>query len=346
MLGFEQEEVAPLTWVRRPEEVYRLLCKSMVEPAWGNISVDVTEFMLTMIHHEYGLTWPTLEALQAAREVVEAQDRAANEPLQYPDVGISEQLFMQLQLWSSPSCPDDLRQFIFQVLVCFENGATPAVLQKPPSRRGEGSTASSTSGTVSARRLFTYLGLGVAPAEGYQRLSKLLLPASALQATEEGPAPLRVQDLWALLFSCKSRPSQMVADGPDLGTFCQDILEDAKNSTVESAAAKGKAKAAPKGKAKGEAEDATEERLPIPPEEATVAFAEPALLQLRTVLQALCSHGGLLCRRRGLESLFPLVGKSGPPVKTSSEASRLTELQSLVPLPPEEPPPPEDMPDH
>eukprot|EP00435_Cladocopium_sp_Y103_P002582 s1850_g1.t1 len=89
------------------------------------------------------------------------------------------------------------------------------------------------------------------------------------------------------------------------------------------------------GKAKPEVEEETE--APVIPEEATVAFSEQVLMSRQTVLKALMSHGGLLCRRRGLEMLFPNAGSIFP-LKTSAEAEALKELQSLVP----EPPPPED----
>ncbi|CAJ1432069.1 unnamed protein product [Effrenium voratum] len=64
------------------------------------------------------------------------------------------------------------------------------------------------------------------------------------------------------------------------------------------------------------------------------AFSESVLLQRQTVLKALCSHGGLLCRRRNLEELFPNPGVF--PLKTAAEAAAQSELASLIPAPVEE----------
>ncbi|CAE7725683.1 unnamed protein product [Symbiodinium pilosum] len=48
-LGFDNEQVIPESWVMRPLVVYKLLCDSMVMPAWGSTGVDVTEFLLAAV---------------------------------------------------------------------------------------------------------------------------------------------------------------------------------------------------------------------------------------------------------------------------------------------------------
>mmetsp|Transcript_59228 Transcript_59228/g.105229 ORF Transcript_59228/g.105229 Transcript_59228/m.105229 type:complete len:1758 (+) Transcript_59228:63-5336(+) len=335
-LGYEQEKVAPLSWVQRPEDVYGLLCRSMLEPAWGATAVDVTEFMLALIHTEYQLAWPSLEALEQARGFIESEESrlTADTLAEYPDVPLSEELFMKLPLWSDePACTDDLKQWIFQVLQCFEKEADPSPPPRPPSRRmsGDGGAMPRSSGTLTARRLFVYLGLGRAPADGFQRMTRLLLPSAAFDGTEETPAEVRVQDLWTILFSCKGRPTSMVAPAPDLATFCAALLQEAKGEP-SAAAAKGKAAPKAKGKAAPVEED-TDAAPPPPPEEVRVAWSSEAVLKRPSVLGALCSHGALLCRRRGVETLFPQGGGSGKPLMTASEVAAAVELQSLVPPP-------------
>jgi len=245
---------------------------------------------------------------------------------------------MKLPLWldNEPACADDLKQWIFQVLQCFEKEADPSPPPRPPSRRMSGAqgTMPQSSGTLTARRLFAYLGLGRAPAEGFQRMARLLLPAAVFHGSEEAPADVRIQDLWTILFSCKGRPRSMVASAPDLASFCALVLQEAK---AEPAAPPKGGKAAPKAKGKkgAEAEEDTDAGPPPPPEEATVVWSQQALLQRPSVLRALCSHGALLCRRRGLETLFP-SGGAGKPVLSAAEAAAAVELQSLVPPPVQE----------
>jgi len=239
----------------------------------------------------------------------------------YPDVPISEELFCQLPLWPE-TCQPELRRWIFQVLATFADQEQVRLPAKP-SRRPEDPSEF----TITARRIFGYFALGHSPAESFSRLCRLLLPREALAAEEE-PAQVLVKDLWTLLHSQRSRPSGLIAPVPDLAIFCNNLLEEAKAETAAAAAPKGKAAPKPKGKAKQEVEEEVEP--PPLPEEATVAFSEKVLLQRKTVLRAFCSHGGLLCRRRGLEVLFPTAG-SGWSLATSSQAAALQELQSLVP---------------
>ncbi|CAE7579672.1 Dhodh [Symbiodinium sp. CCMP2456] len=310
-LGFNNEQVIPESWVMRPLVVYKLLCDSMVEPAWGATGVDVTEFLLVLSHHENSVPWPTPEALEETRSFIQSEESPLDPDVlsSYPDVPISEELFCQLPLWPE-TCPPELRRWIFQVLATFaeEQVRLPA----KPSRRPEDPSEF----TITARRIFGYFGLGHSPAESFSRLCRLLLPREALAAEEE-PAQVLVKDLWMLLHSQRSRPSGLLAPVPDLATFCNNLLEEAKAETAAAAAPKGKAAPKPKGKAKQEVEEEVEP--PPIPEEATVAFSEKVLLQRKTVLRAFCSHGGLLCRRRGLEVLFPTAG-SGWSLATSSQA--------------------------
>ncbi|OLP92377.1 hypothetical protein AK812_SmicGene25849 [Symbiodinium microadriaticum] len=273
-------------------------------------------------HHENSVPWPTPEALEETRSFIQSEESPLGQDVlaSYPDVPISEELFCQLPLWPE-TCPPELRRWIFQVLATFaeEQVRLPA----KPSRRPEDPSEF----TITARRIFGYFGLGHSPAESFSRLCRLLLPREALAAEEE-PAQVLVKDLWMLLHSQRSRPSGLLAPVPDLATFCNNLLEEAKAETAAAAAPKGKAAPKPKGKAKQEVEEEVEP--PPLPEEATVAFSEKVLLQRKTVLRSFCSHGGLLCRRRGLEVLFPTAG-SGWSLATSSQAAALQELQSLVP---------------
>jgi len=322
-LGFNNEQVIPESWVMRPLVVYKLLCDSMVEPAWGASGVDVTEFLLVLSHHENSVPWPTPEALEETRAFLQSEESPLDQDAlaSYPDVPISEELFCQLPLWPE-TCQPELRRWIFQVLATFADQEQVRLPAKP-SRRPEDPSEF----TITARRIFGYFALGHSPAESFSRLCRLLLPREALAAEEE-PAQVLVKDLWTLLHSQRSRPSGLIAPVPDLAIFCNNLLEEAKAETAAAAAPKGKAAPKPKGKAKQEVEEEVEP--PPLPEEATVAFSEKVLLQRKTVLRAFCSHGGLLCRRRGLEVLFPTAG-SGWSLATSSQAAALQELQSLVP---------------
>eukprot|EP00439_Symbiodinium_sp_Y106_P024747 s432_g3.t1 len=322
-LGFNNEQVIPESWVMRPLVVYKLLCDSMVEPAWGASGVDVTEFLLVLSHHENSVPWPTPEALEETRAFLQSEESPLDQDVlaSYPDVPISEELFCQLPLWPE-TCQPELRRWIFQVLATFADQEQVRLPAKP-SRRPEDPSEF----TITARRIFGYFALGHSPAESFSRLCRLLLPREALAAEEE-PAQVLVKDLWTLLHSQRSRPSGLIAPVPDLAIFCNNLLEEAKAETAAAAAPKGKAAPKPKGKAKQEVEEEVEP--PPLPEEATVAFSEKVLLQRKTVLRAFCSHGGLLCRRRGLEVLFPTAG-SGWSLATSSQAAALQELQSLVP---------------
>ncbi|CAJ1397060.1 unnamed protein product [Effrenium voratum] len=323
-LGFENEQVLPVSWVQRPLVVYHLLCRTMLEPAWGAAGVDVTEFLLALTHHENWIAWPNREALEATREYLHSEDAMLEEeqlsmsaPKKYPDVPVSEELFSKLPLWPA-GCRPELRTFMFHVLCCFaEEGAVR--LPPKPGREAEGR------GPISARRIFSYFGLGNTPAATFSQQCRLLLPASCF--SEDPPPQVLVKDLWTILYSQKSRPATMIAPVPDLATFCNSLLEEGK---VPEPVPKAKAKA--KGKAKQEVEEEVEP--PPVPEEATVAFSESVLLQRQTVLKALCSHGGLLCRRRNLEELFPNPGVF--PLKTAAEAAAQSELASLIPAPVEE----------
>jgi len=323
-LGFENEQVIPPLWVQRPlvQAVYHLLCRSFVEPAWGATQVDLTEFFLALTHHENFLTWPTMEALEATRSFLHSEESSLSEEelAMYPDVDVSEELFCQLPLWPG-GCPSEMRRWMFQVLCCFSQ----AEICLPPKPGGQDTTPRS----VTARRIIGYFGLANAPAKAFSQFCRLLLPAKLFSAAEEDPSPqVLVKDLWTILYSQRTRPAAMMAPAPDLATFCNNLIDEGK---VPDAVPKAKAKA--KGKAKPEAEEETD--APVIPEEATVAFSEQVLMSRQTVLKALMSHGGLLCRRRGLEMLFPNAGSIFP-LKTSAEAEALKELQSLVPEPPQE----------
>lgn len=331
-LGFQNEQVIPPSWVQRPLAVYHLLCRSFVEPAWGASKVDLTEFFLALAHHENVVAWPNMEALEATRSFLHSEESSLDEEelAKYPDVNISEELFCQLPLWPG-GCPAELRKWMFQVLHCFSKEGEVCLPPKPGGQDGKNETSHS----ITARRILGYFGLATSPAKAFSQFCRLYLPSNLFAAEEDPPPQVLVKDLWTILYSQKTRPAAMMApELPDLATFCTNLLEEGK---VPEAVPKAKAKA--KGKAKPEVEEETE--VPPVPEEATVAFSEQLLLSRQTVLKALVSHGGLLCRRRGLEMLFPKTGSIFP-LKTSAEAAALTELQSLVPEPPAEEEAPEE----
>ncbi|CAK9003010.1 unnamed protein product [Durusdinium trenchii] len=320
-LGLENEQVIPASWVVRPLAVYHLLCRTLVEPAWGATGIDMTEFFLALAHNENCIAWPTMEALEATRAFLCSEESSLGEEelAMYPDVAVSEELFGQLPLWPPGVCPPEIRRWMFQVLVCFAE-AEVRLPPKPGTGEGQGAEAA-----VTARRIFGYFGLAAAPARAFSQYCRLLLPSSLFAASEEDAQPqVLVKDLWTILYSQKTRPPAMIAPVPDLATFCNNLLDEGK---VPEAVPKAKAKA--KGKAKQEVEEEVEP--PVVPEEATVAFSEEVLLSRQTVMKSLCSHGGLLCRRRGLETLFPSAGSFQ--LKTAAEAAALKELQSLVPEP-------------
>lgn len=321
-LSYETEQAAPTSWVKRNEDVLQLLCKSMVEPAWGAKAVDVTEFILALIYNENRLTWPSFEALEETRKFLEAEENAfdAERLQEYPDIPISEALFLKLPLWGAGPVPEDLKVWIYQVLACYDDEDSPVLPQRPGGKGPEALRE------LSARRLFLYFVLGIAPADGFHRLSRLLLPRSSFEASEDQPAAFRVKDMWTILYSQKGRPRKLVGTAPSLETFSLELWQEGQ----EPEAALAKAKAAPKAKGKGAVVE-EEKPPPTPPkaEEATVALTEEALLLRPSVVRALCSHGGLLCRRRGLEALF--TSASGGGACLTSTAAPTVELKSLLP---------------
>lgn len=314
-LGYWSEAI-PQSWVKRPEAVLKLLCRSFLEPASGEAArkIDVTEFLLVLSSRELLLPWPSLQSLESCRQQLLSEDSGLSSEARslYPDIQISEEIFMRMPLWDDRH--EVHQKWLWQVLSRFE---------EDQSAEGDGGRPS---GSLSVRRLFGYLGLGDTPTEGLTRLRRLLLPSASLEGSQE----VLVQDLWTLLFSQKTRPAAVVAEAPPLSTFCIELTEKAK--VPEAEPDKKAPKAAPKAKGKVEAQE--EEPPPLlPPEEQTIALDEAALLQRPAVLRALVSHGGLLCRRRGLDVLFPETG-SHVVLLSSKEVLDLRPLASVLPQTP------------
>lgn len=347
-LSFESELI-PQDWATRSEECLALLCRSLARPAWGAVRVDVTEFMLTLTIHVRQMAWPSLDVLEDSRRALEDQ-LDADQRLAWPDVPVSEDAFLKLPLLEEmlAGCPADvkgglgersraMKRWLFQVLAGFE---------------GEGCGGAA---AVSARRIFCYLGLGSSPTDGLQRALRLLLPAPHPKGQDEDqqePPRWRIHDLWCALFGCRGRPAGVSAEPPALADFVRDLLIAKREATPApepsgGKVAKAKSNAKPKADAKAKAKPGSrqggrtpsptgdeDEDLPppVPPEEATAALEEQALLRHPQVVKGLCSHGALLCRKaRALEALFPRPGAGLLPVLSSQEAADLEGLEALAP---------------
>lgn len=342
--GFKFDiDVVPPAWVLRSEAALATFCSAWVSPAWGNLAVDLTDLLLHLTFHERNISWPSAEALMASREMLEstASGLSEEELTAYPDVPVSEELFMKLPLWDD-SVQAQLREqppaerlgaiklWIFRVLLCFQDEAMPVL----PSSDGQLGTA-----TISARRIFHYLGLGVTPMAGLQQSLKLMtspIPPKEVAEGEESPPKILVQDLWAILFSCRSRPTGAAMPPPDLADFCTDLLAPEVDAELEPPMSAGKpTKPGKPGKgAVPDPEPVVEEKAPPPlPEEMTVAF-DDKLVRNKAVLRGLCTHGGLLCRRRALAVLFPAASQ----LHDTAAAADARGLATLVPTaePPQE----------
>jgi len=298
--------------------VLEAVCRAFAVTEWGAALVDVTEVLLTLTLHRRPVTWPTLDSLLATRKVLlsEVSGLSSKQREQYPDVPISEELFMRLPLWDDKSADRDplgersdmLRRWIFRVLLCFDKEAMP----QPPAVRGK-LPGNSVNDVISARRLFSYLGVGPAPMVGFQRMLKLLLPT--VQGTTQDLTEVRVRDIWEILFSCKGRPAQARVQPPEVNDFCRELLgieADVPDSPVE-----------------GETPSPS-----APVEDSMMPFDETALVKHPAVFRGLCTHGGLLCYKKVLNVLFA-DENDGPKVCTSAEVADVKALASLVPvLPP------------
>lgn len=387
-----RSQLVPEGWVRRSDDAYRALCRGFAAPGWGSAEVDVTEVVLALSFHCRPISWPTLQALECSRQMLETGGGAAaegQERVAFPDIHVGEAAFMQMPLWEeedevalqreASESFDDLRLWIFEVLSRFDGAARPrspapsapgtaTPAQTPAARTGSrnGSPALSLAASplraaspamspggfgfgaaagpergVSARRLFAHLGTGTVPTEGLQRALRLLMPTPpAERMTEEGTLPheVRVQDLWMALFSRGARPPAALAPAPDLAEFCREIVSPPAPADPDPADVKAKAKAkALAKKAPTQQELGAEEAdsaPPISPEEATVPLTSQEVQRHPAVLRGLCSHGGLLCRRRALAALFS-EGSPTPPLVTFAEASEARGLPCLIPAPPE-----------
>jgi hypothetical protein len=335
---FDVDLVPPL-WVKRSEATLAAFCAALVNPEWGNVAVDVTEFFLALTFHERRIPWPTIEALVASRELIESRLEASDS---YPDVQISEELFMELPLWDGkvsakltdePSAEQlpSMKRCIFRILACFEREGQARV----PSLSGPSSKES-----ISARRMFTYLGLRNTPMEGLQAAVKLLLTMQPKAVVEEEaeeterPPEILVQNLWSILFSRLGRPALGVPKPPELADFCTDLVPPAPLEPVVEEK-KGKP-----GKGAPIEAPPVEVEPPPPPEKLTVVFDEAELLRKKAVLSGLCTHGGLLCHRRALKAFFPVAKDPAALVSLHSSKDAL-EAEGLVSSVPPPPPTPE-----
>jgi len=305
--------------------------------------------MLTLTIHVRQMAWPSLDVLEASRRALEAQLDADQLPA-WPDVPVSEDAFLQLPLLEEmlEGCPTDvkgglgersraMKLWLFQLLAGLE---------------GEGCGGAA---TVSARRIFCYLGLGSSPTDGLRRALRLLLPAPHPKGQDEDqqePPRWRIHDFWCALFGCRGRPAGASAEPPALADFVKDLLVAKREATpapelAGAKVAKAKSNAKPKADAKAKAKPGSRQGgrtpsptadedddlpPPVPPEEATCALEEAALLRHPQVVKGLCSHGALLCRKaRALDVLFPRSGEGLVPVLSSQEAAELQGLEALAP---------------
>lgn len=341
--GFKFDvDFVPPAWVLRSEAAVAVFCSELVTPAWGNVAVDITELVLQLTFHERNISWPSAEALMATRQLLESSASGLSQEQQaaFPDVPVSEELFMRLPLWEEKvnvqlrdEAPaeqaDALKLWIFRVLLCFQDE------DKPSLEAGRSSAAA-----VSARRLFTYLGLAATPMAGLQLAMQMMISPLPPKVEVEGEITegesipqILVKHLWAVLFSCRGRPSKAAAPAPALADFCLELLPP-EEEQEEVAAPKGKP-----GKGAPPPPDPEEEAAPPPlPEEMTVAFDEK-LVRNKAVLRGLCTHGGLLCRRRGLGVLFPSasVATASPALHDTAQAASAQGMTTLVPTPPPSP---------
>jgi hypothetical protein len=341
--GFKFDvDLVPPMWVKRSEATLAAFCAALVNPEWGNVAVDVTELFLALTFHDRRIPWPTIEALAASRQLIESRVESVEA---YPDVQISEELFMELPLWDdkvSSQLADEpsaeqlphLKRWIFRILLCFQKdgqACVPAMLGRPSNE------------PISARRMLTYLGLGRTPMEGLRAAMKLLLPIQPkvivqgeAEAEEKESRPeILVQHLWSILYSRLGRPVAGAPKAPELAEFCTDLVPPAPLEPVVEETKKGKpAKGAPAA-----SPEPVEVEPPPPPEKMTVLLDEAELLRKKAVLSGLCTHGGLLCHRRALETFFPVARDPTVLVSlhNSKDALEAEGLASLVPAPPPTP---------
>lgn len=328
----------PPSWIKRSDEAFRALCQGFVVGEWGNVEqIDVTELLLALTFYSSRLPWPSLTVLRSAKCLLLDAERTTHDLL---EVQLCESEFMSLPLWDENEIANArgqneaqtseaiaLQQWLFQVLSCFEDK-----LHLPcPDANTHVNNQS-----VTARRMFSYLGLGVMPTDGLQRAMQLLMPDppcvphNSDETTLDGL--LRVQDFWCLLFSHCGRPLDAAAEAPSLADFCRDLLTP---PVVEEAPAEKEAPPKSKGKkqvAPEPVKSPEESVLEVPPEEALVRLTEEELIRHPAVVRALASHGGLRCRRQVLDCLFP-KGDAELPLVTSFTAAAAHGLESLVPPP-------------
>jgi hypothetical protein len=334
--GFDVDIVPP-SWVLRSEAAIAAFCTSFVNSAWGNVAVDITDLMLHLTFCDRNISWPKAEALVASRQMLEtmANSLSEDQPAAYPDMLVNEELFLQLPLWDDLQSqlkdepPDEqadrIRRWIFRILTCCQDEDKPLMLPD----LGRSAPAS-----ISARRLFTYLGASTTPMAGLQLAMKLMASPVQVDAeaetAEAASAPqILVRDLWAILFSVGGRSSQAAVSPPELARFCSELLPP--EADPEPAAVP----AGKPGKGASPAPPAPEEaKPPTPPEEMTVEYDEK-LFRNKAVLRGLCTHGGLLCRRRGLDMFFPSTGIEEPSsiLHDTAQAAAAQGLSSIVPIP-------------
>jgi len=248
----------------------------------------------------------------------------------YPDVEVSEDLFVRLPLWTS-AVEVPLRRWVFHLLACFADDTSAPRL--PPSP--ESSSSPRQTGVI-ARRLFAYLAIGSTPSEGLGGMLELLLPAAETAGAGEGEADAEpqvfVKDIWAITFATSGRASKAVVTPRDLEPFCRELVPPPPPPE------------APPAK-KGQPPPTPPEPVPPPPPEEVKTTADvSALMRHPAMIRALCTHGSLHCRKRALEALFVSGTRYGsaaqnpqPPICASANTVGVEVLTSLVPPPPEQP---------
>jgi hypothetical protein len=302
------------------------------------ITVDITDLLLHLTFHERNISWPKADALAACRQVLESAVSGLSEEqlAAYPDIPITEELFMRLPLWDDQVLAqlrdeqageqaEGVKSWIFRVLLYFQDEAKPALLSD--ARRLQ-------SATISARRLFAYLGVSDTPMAGFELALKLMISPIPFKTSKDGETAegerspeILVQHLWRVLFCSQSRPCSAIAPPPRLDDFCMELVPpEEPEPVVDTKAKPGKGAPGP---------EAEEEKAPPPlPEEMTVSLNDE-LVRNKAVLRGLCTHGALFCRRRALSVLFPAAAGSVPLVlHDTAQAAAAKGLSSLVPTPP------------
>lgn len=199
------------------------------------MSVDLTELLLCLSMLDRKMEWPDQDSLMRCKQFLEAKRASGLDSKQlakYPDVAIDEDLFMKLPLWNDfqeARMKDDIpseraepmKRLLFHILAAFEEQSQGADKLSPLAvTTGTRAEKKETMRSVTARRIFGYLGLGSTPVEGLEKMISLLPP---LQKAEE--ETLKLQHLYEILFCTKMRPAELVTEHMSFEAFLDEFQE-------------------------------------------------------------------------------------------------------------------------